>query len=455
MSRSPRIDFDKLAADLRKHLCDGVSSAGEARKYLGVSQPTFSRVVARLTDELLIVGRAGRTRYALRRTIPDVGSQCPVYRIDEQGKTSKFGTLHALHPRGFYYESSDAAGGSRIFEDFPYFLDDLRPNGFLGRLLPKRHPALDLPKSIEDWTADDCLKYLTRFGHDLIGDMILGDDAFGRYLDANREEPRFIPRDERSARYPKLAMDVLKFGDPGSSAGGEQPKFSALVGPEPAPVLVKFSPMIEDRVSRRHADLIICEHISLDVIRRSGHSAAESELIQGENQVFLEVKRFDRTGKRGRLGLASLRVLDAEFVGNGRTWTEISEKLLKQGKIDEAAHRDIRWREWFGHLIGNTDMHPANLSFYFRFPRVVGLAPVYDMLPMLYASQNDQIIEREFRPPLPKPDDAEIWRSAWTAGCGFWTAASGDPRISTDFRRIARENLERLRSIGGLRELLP
>jgi len=456
MPRSSRIDFDRVATDLRKHLRNGVSIASEACKYLAISQSTFSRVVTRLTDELLIVGCASKTRYALRRTIPDVGSQCPVYRIDEQGKTSKFGTLHAIHSRGFYYESSlDAKGKSRFFPDFPYFLDDLRPSGFLGRLIPRQHLKLDLPKRIDDWTASDCLKYLIRFGHDLIGDLILGDEAFQRYLDANRGGPHFISRDERSEEYPKRAIDVLKFGDPGSSAGGEQPKFSAIVGPELTPVLVKFSPKIEDNVSRRHADLLVCEHISLDVARRAGHPAAESELVQGENQVFLEVQRFDRTGIRGRRGLASLRVLDAEFVGNGKTWAEISQGLLKQRIIDEDAYRDIRWREWFGHLIGNTDMHPANMSFYFQLPCVVGLAPVYDMLPMLYAPQNDQIIEREFRPPLPKPDDAEIWRSAWTAGCEFWTAVSNDARISTAFRQTARENLEHLRSIEGLRELLP
>ncbi|MFC1679589.1 type II toxin-antitoxin system HipA family toxin YjjJ [Elusimicrobiota bacterium] len=456
MPRSPRIDFERLATDLKRRLHNGVSSAGEACKYLGISQSTFSRVVTRLTDDLLIVGLSNRTRYALRRTIPDVGSQCPVYRIDEHGKTSKFGTLYAIHPRGFYYESTpDPRDKGRFFEDFPYFLDDLRPNGFLGRLIPKKHSTLGLPRSIDDWTANDSLKYLARFGYDLIGDLILGDEAFQRYLEANRGEPRSISRDERGEEYPKRAIDVLKFGDPGSSAGGEQPKFSAIVGPELTSVLVKFSPRIEDNVSRRRADLVICEHIGLEVIRRSGHSATESELIQSENQVFLEVRRFDRTGRRGRRGLASLRALDAEFVGSGRAWTEISEGLLKRRIIDEETLLEIRWREMFGHLIGNTDMHPANISFYFQIPRVIGLAPVYDMLPMLYAPQNDQIIDREFNPPLPKPDDAEIWRSAWAAGCEFWTDVSEDPRVSSSFQEIARANLKHLQSLKELGELLP
>lgn len=454
--RSPRIDFERLAQDLRKHLLNGVSSAGEACKYLGISQPTFSRIVARLPDEFLTAGRARMTRYALRRTIPEVGSHVAVHRIDEHGKTSRLGTLHAAHPRGFFFESSiGAGGGGDFFEDLPYFLDDLRPNGFLGRLIPKRYPELGLPNDIDDWTADNCLKYLTRFGYDLIGDLILGDEAFRRYLDANRVEPRFIRLDERSREYPRRAVDVLKFGDPGSSAGGEQPKFSALVGPGPTPVLVKFSPRVENEVSRRRADLIICEHIGLEVIRGVGHSATESELIQSDSQVFLEVKRFDRIGRRGRRGLVSLRVLDAEFVGSGRSWVEISGGLLKRKIIGKEAHDRIRWREMFGHLIGNADMHPANTSFYFHFPDVADPAPVYDMLPMLYAPQNDQIIERDFSPPLPKPGDADIWRSAWAAGCDFWAKVGRDDRVSSGFREIARANHEQLLSLKGLQDLLP
>ena len=456
MPRRRRIDFERLASDLRKHLSNGVWGAGETCKNLGISQSTFSRAVARLASDVIRVGRAGKTRYALRRTIPDVGLQCPVYRIDEQGKTLRFGTLRAVHPRGFYYEAPPGAREKgKFFPDFPYFLDDLRPSGFLGRLIPRQHPDLNLPRDIDDWTADHCLKHLTRYGHDLIGDLIIGDAAFERYMDADRETARSIPRNERSVEYPKRAMDVLKFGDPGSSAGGEQPKFSAHVGPERMPVLVKFSPRIGDDVSRRRADLLVCEHLGLGVMRGRGRSAEESELIQGEDQVFLEVRRFDRQGRRGRKGLISLRALDAEFAGGGGTWAESCKELLQQGRIGEETCREIRWREWFGHLIGNTDMHPANASFYFQYPDIIGLAPAYDMLPMLYAPQNEQVLEREFSPPPPKPDDAEIWRSAREAGCEFWRAVGDDSRISRGFQEIAEKNLKHLQSIERLGELLP
>lgn len=248
---------------------------------------------------------------------------------------------------------------------------------------------------------------------------------------------------------------MLKFGDPGSSAGGEQPKFPAIVGPELTPVLVKFSPRIEDNVGRRRADLLICEHISLEVIRESGHAAAQAELVEGDAQVFLEVRRFDREGRRGRKGLASMRVLDAEFVGSGRSWTEISTGLLTQRVIDKETDSEIRWREMYGHLTGNTDMHPANVSFFFQLPRVNALAPAYDMLPMLYAPQNDQIIDREFAPPSPGPEDSENWRSAWDAACRFWRRVGSDTRVSSGFRRIAEENSARLRSLKELGDLLP
>jgi hypothetical protein len=450
-----RVDFEKAAQSLRLHLINhGASSAGEVFRSLNISQSTFSRTIARIRNEILIAGRAGRTRYALARAIPGVGSSLSIHEIDERGQASKSGTLHPVHPRGFYYQPADTDAG-RFFNDLPYFLDDLRPSGFLGRLIPKQHPELDLPRNITDWSADDCLRYLTRFGADLVGNFVLGDAAFQLYLQNSLEGSPAIPSGRRSEEYPKLAAAVMKFGDPGSSAGGEQPKFSAFVAPGRIPVLVKFSAKIENGASRRRADLLVCEHLALEILKESGHPAAQSCIIDGQGQIFLEIRRFDRAGLRGRKGLISLLALDAEFAGRGRGWTASSEELLKQGLIDQETFKQIRWREAFGNLIADTDMHQANLSFYFHMPKDIRLAPAYDMLPMLYAPQNDQIIAREFKPSPPRPADTDIWPGVLSAATEFWTAAGRDRRISPDFRQIARTNSKKLQDLEKLRELLP
>lgn len=438
MPKKTRIDFEKLGGALRRLLMKGPLSAPDICRYLGVSQSTSSRIIARSPDDIFSVGRARKTLYALKRTISEVGLQIAVYQIDEAGKTSKMGDLQALHPRGFYFNA--------FFDDLPYFMDDLRPNGFLGRLIPSMHPDLNLPKNIADWSANECLKYLTRYGCDLIGNLIIGDDAFGRYLDQKNAGPQVMQRSRRDHDYPKRAVEVMRYGDPGSSAGGEQPKFSAVLGPDMTPVLVKFSPRVESAVSQRQADLLVCESISLGILNQYGQSAATSTLILGDDRVFLESERFDRVGSLGRKGIISLAALDNEFVGKRGSWTATAGELLEQRRIDRDALNAVRWRELFGHLIGNTDMHLANISFFFQLPEIRGIAPAYDMLPMRYAPQNGQIVDRDFNPPLPKPIDVDIWKEVWTAGKDFWATVSTHDVISPDFRKIAQSNLEKLQS---------
>lgn len=447
MPQKTCIDFEKLANDLRKLLMNRPMSGVDVRQNLKVSQSTFSRVLAQLTDDILVAGKSRNTRYALRRAIPEVGLTVPIYQINMDGKTSKWSELHSIYPRGFYLDA--------FFTDLPYFLDDLRPNGFLGRLIPPLHPELNLPKNIVDWSANDCLKYLTRYGSDLIGNLIIGDESFGRYLEKNRSAPDYVPKEKRDIEYPKIASQVLQHGDPGSSAGGEQPKFSTVVGPDLTPVLVKFSPIVDSNVSQRLADLLICEHISLTILKKYGQSAAASTLIHGGNRIFLETERFDRTGVQGRRGIVSLGALNNEFVGKTESWILIASELLKQDRITQSTFNEVRWRELFGHLIANTDMHLANISFFFQSPDILGLAPAYDMLPMLYAPQNGQIIERNFKPMLPTPGDADIWEDVWSAGKEFWAAVAEDARISPEFQKIAQENLGKFQSLDHLIHLLP
>jgi hypothetical protein len=55
-------------------------------------------------------------------------------------------------------------------------------------------------------------------------------------------------------------------------------------------------------------------------------------------------------------------------------------------------------------LIANTDRHFGNLAFYDNYNGRFELAPVYDMLPMLFAPEHDQTVARIFQPPDPTSD---------------------------------------------------
>lgn len=70
------------------------------------------------------------------------------------------------------------------------------------------------------------------------------------------------PSTQRAERYAALAHATLAGERAGSSAAGEQPKFTACVADadgSPRHVIVKFSEPVEGNpVARRWADLLIC-----------------------------------------------------------------------------------------------------------------------------------------------------------------------------------------------------
>lgn len=419
---------------------NGPLSAGDICRRFNISQPTFSRIIRSMRHQLVIGGKARSTRYAISRDIAGVGSIVPLYKIDEDGGSSRAVDMHAIWPKGFYLKSD-------WFEDLPYFLADLRPNGFLGHLIPLRHPDLSVPADIRLWNADHCLAYLARFETDGIGDLIVGDDAFRKYLSLIKDPPASIAPNERSHLYPKMADDVLAHGPAGSSAGGEQPKFLTSVGPSSTSMIVKFSPPVKDDVSRRHADLLVCEHISHGVLKEHGIDSPRSEIILGGDRFFLEIERFDRVGARGRRGVISLEALAMQFSGTLGRWSDVARGLLQREIIDTEAHHTICWLEAYGTLIANTDMHCGNISFHTRNMAPVRVAPVYDMLPMLYFPSYGQIISKNFEPLPSIMAGTSEWKEVRSAAEDFWVKVSVHTNISDGFRIIARDNAAKIKAL--------
>ncbi len=139
----------------------------------------------------------------------------------------------------------------------------------------------------------------------------------------------------------------------------------------------------------------------------------------------------------------------------GRPWTEGGAKLLERGLIDVDTSHAITRLWHFGRLIGNTDMHDGNLSF---TPRVstsgstLNLAPVYDMLPMLYAPQRGvELPPVTFTPRLPLPAEREAL--ATSGNCrhpNFGPMPLMMPRISAEFRAACDQNALAVRKAMGL-----
>jgi len=424
----------------------GALSSAELQKALGVSQPTVSRALAPLIQagEVQKVGAARKQRYVLPRTVRDVGRSVPIMRINAHGQPSPFGRMVPLASGAVWVDEED--GLSKRFDGLPWFLDDMRPQGFMGRTFASAHPELQLGNDPRYWSDDDVLRALALCGDDLPGNLVVGEAAFARF----HTLPQRARRAASPADYPSLADAAMQGSMGGSSAGGEQPKFCAITGDRH--VLVKFSPAGDAPTDQRTRDLLVCEHLALQTLASAGIAAAASRIHTGAGRVFLEVERFDRSPINaanplglGRIGMVSLMVYDAEYVGAMDNWAATANRMQERGLLRPADARTLRLLEAFGELIANTDRHYGNISLLLDDDDWA-LAPAYDMLPMLYAPVGGELVPRNFadRPLQPTAATLPEWPQALALARSFWAAASADARISPGFRQVAAENLSHI-----------
>jgi hypothetical protein len=409
-------------------------SSRQLSERLGISQPSVSRAIAALGDEVVRVGSAQSIQYALydtARNLPDIS----IYRINTEGQIRKLGALLPVRAEGFVMRQED---GVTIHSDsLPWWLFDMRPQGYLGRAYAARYGAeIGVPARLSEWTDTHVLRGLLHNGHDMVGNLLLGEKSRERFLATVVPNP--ILEINKSNEYASLSLEATRGQVPGSSAGGEQPKFTtyATTADEPRHVIVKFSEFEESNVSERWRDLLLIEHLALDTLREAGVSAAKTQIIDYGTQRFLEVERFDRIGSLGRRVLISLAAFDAQFVGSGSSiWPIITRRLADDGHIcpEAAEASNLLWA--FGTIIGNTDMHSGNLSFISDHGRPYDIAPAYDMTAMAFAPRSggglpDVIPEANIHESVAN----ETWVRAGELGRTFLTRVINENRFSRRFQ---------------------
>jgi len=421
---------------IRARLARGPGTAQDLATQLAISQPTVSRALAGLGDEVVRLGAARSIQYVLRdglRGLPDV----PVYRVDAQGQIHRLGLLVPVRPDGFVMRAD--SGATEHADGLPWWLFDMRPQGYQGRAYALRHGAdLGLPDRLSEWTDAQALRALIMHGHDLVGNLLLGDAARERFL--SQTMPEALSDESKAIAYGRLAREAAHGERPGSSAAGEQPKFTAWAQASagPAHVLVKFSEALDSPVSERWRDVLMAEHLALQTLARHGVPASQSCILDHASQRFLELERFDRVGYWGRRGLASLTALDAQFIGapaDQNDWPRLSHRLAANGRITKSAQEMAQLLWAFGTLIGNTDMHNGNLSFLTDSGPPYELAPAYDMAPMAFAPRSggglpDGLPEARIHAAVP----AAQWRQALLLAQQHAHLLQKTPGLSPGFR---------------------
>jgi len=419
---------------LRLRLAAGPQSGTQLAKGLGISQPTVSRALATMAGEVMQVGQKKGSRYVLRDAGRGFGD-VPVFRVDAQGKLHELGVLTPVRPDGFVFTQAE---GLQVHSDgLPWWLLDMLPQGYLGRAYAAHHGAtLGLPSNLKEWTDNHALRALLVHGHDGVGNLLLGPTSREKFI--GMPEPTAVPLWDKPMDYAHLAQGASQGDSPGSSAGGEQPKFTAYAPTDagPAHVLVKFSELPNSPVSQRWRDLLLAEHLALTTLRDAGVAAADSAVVDHLDQRFLEVARFDRIGAMGRKALVSLRALDAEFVGDAnQPWPVMVKTLAGLGVVSpEAADAsELLWA--FGVLMGNTDMHAGNLSFVSDTGRPYHLAPAFDMTPMAFAPNSGGKLNNTI-PSLALHASVRnvIWRQALALAQSYLTALRNCNQFSDGFQ---------------------
>lgn len=442
----PPAPVEALLSLLRQ---SGVLRSADVIQTLGISRPTLSRAVKQSRGEVLRFGETRATVYATARRIAGQ-SAWPLYRITADAGVELLGELLAIGRTEFALRPQRPLPAlmqpplfsSGVFPDLPWFLDDLRPQGFLGRHFAHRLSAtLAVPRDLRLWTGDHTITALIEFGHDQLGDLVLGERGLERALAAIDQPVDVLKPAERATAYPALAIAALQGEPVGSSPGGEQQKFTASLAVDDGveSLIVKFSEVGGNPVAARWASLLRCEAIAAHVLIERGIQAAANRVYEADDHIFLESPRFDRTPRLGRRGLVSLAALDAAFYGHASTpWWSFAEALHRDGWIDAADADALQRIHWFGALIGNSDMHLGNVSLELRDSRPFALAPVYDMLPMAWKpSAQGALVSRPFNLTVPTAGQLPQWRWAAEAALVFWAAVSGNVNIDSDLRDAA------------------
>jgi hypothetical protein len=420
----------------------GASSSTAIQRALKISQPTASRLLSRLADEIAPLGAGRATRYALAHSIGTHASGQPVWMIDERGIAKRLGTLTFLAKSQIHVQ---ADGVDQLFEPsaacaLPWYLSPLRAEGFLGRIQARNLASQGLSPNPENWDAHSVL-LAALHTHDAPGSLVLGRDCEKSALPV-------LPSQGAGAALDAMALDVAKTLPLGSSAGGEQPKFP-VINEQGQHLLVKFSPPLGTPFGERWSDLLCAERLASEVLQRHGYEAAQGDIVQTPSRTYLLSRRFDRIGASGRRHVVSVGAAHAGFVkGAYANWASTCEALVRQGRLkmqDALRAHDLLQ---FGRLIGNTDMHSGNAGLMAKGDTLAelvkgqfDLAPSYDMLPMRWRP-NPMVGLYDYE--AFEPDVSLAGEGVRLAARDFWLSLSAHEGVSPALRSVARQMAERM-----------
>lgn len=220
-----------MPLSIREYLERGPSTSKEIQAATGLSQSSVARQLRGMGNSAIRLPNGRSIRYAATCNAFGGNDKLPLSMVDAYGDTVVIAYIRPLSYGGFFMEPATdipplllGKNNDGLYDDLPYFLFDLRPQGFLGRQIAQEMASQsdDFPNDPRHWNTNHIGRYLISNGDDLPGNFKFGEQALLRV----RCKPVIVSDED----YPELADSVMSGSIPGSSAGGEQPKFTAFNG---------------------------------------------------------------------------------------------------------------------------------------------------------------------------------------------------------------------------------
>lgn len=284
-----------------------------------------------------------------------------------------------------------AVGQHAVEGTLPWPLVDMAPSGFLGRRFARAFPNLTLPANLAEARDDDLVNALTTVGHDLSGNLLVGDASLTRYrhiwAPGNTPGPTVAEAPEHFARFVRQDREVV-FGG-ASSLGGERPKFALRLA-DGRGWLVKYTPPLSSPFGPRWADILRVELHAADTLRAHGLDAVRGRIFVRDDRLFLALDRFDRLAGGGRRGAVTWFWLGASRYGLNDA-PSIAAALRQDGYIPIDDYTRFVRAHAFAAAMGNNDTHAGNYGLTVDDDGAHRLAPLYDLAPMALAPRYDEL----------------------------------------------------------------
>ncbi|MCD6269844.1 MAG: ArsR family transcriptional regulator, partial [Deltaproteobacteria bacterium] len=174
---------------IRKYLERGPSTSKEIQAATSLSQSAVSRELRNLGDHVIKLQNGRSPRYAATCNAFGGNDKLPLSIVDAHGNTALAAYLRPLIHGGFFVETATGTpplllgvNKNGLYDDLPYFLFDLCPQGFLGRQIAEDMASRsdDYPTDPRYWNTNHIGRYLVSNSDDLPGNFKFGEQALLR-----------------------------------------------------------------------------------------------------------------------------------------------------------------------------------------------------------------------------------------------------------------------------------